>query len=267
MKLGAYLFVAGATAAFSFAACGFPAIGYSDAGNTNSSTSTSGGMGGQTSGMGGFGGESGMGGEGGTGPECVYGDVGSCGPGNKCELLDEDAGPAGGVECIPAGMRPDFAACSTSSDCLDGAYCDRFNEVCQRVCAGGDCQPGQMCRPAVGPDQMFAKNVTVCSANCHPISGDPCSLLAGPVNCYDVEDVGWECVKSEGKAEGDPCAGASECGPGMGCFTTGGDFFCRQWCQNPEVGGNMTECGSGSACFKLPLPGAFHNGVEYGLCL
>ncbi len=270
MRFGAYFIIGGTAAALSFTACGFPAIGYTDASNSSSSSSaSSGGEGGQTSGMGGMDAVGGMGGEGGMGgfgPECVYGEVGSCGTGNKCELIDEDAGPAGGVTCIQAGDHPDYSVCATSSDCLDGAYCDRFNEVCQRVCSGGVCNSDQACVKALGPGGDFAVNVNVCTANCHPISTSPCSSFEGPTNCYLVSNTGWECTKSLNKVAGDDCQSASECGPGMGCIGSMNAGTCRYWCTNPLPMGNLNQCGSGSACFKLPVPGAFHNGVEYGYC-
>ena len=265
MRFGVYIIIAGTFASLTVAACGFPAIVYLD--------ETTGGAGGSGGGAAGDGGAAGMGGSGGQGgaggavADCAFDALGSCGPGEKCALLDEDAGPAGGTHCIPGPAGPPYSRCTHSDDCEMGLFCNRRYNVCQPVCqTSSQCKMGGSCYSPRGPAGKAVPGVKVCGANCVPDSGYPCKQDNGFVSCFRPMADTWECGSSNGIAKEKPCTQSRDCAIGQGCFGEV-DRVCRAWCTPASDTGVDASCPLSEKCYSVIPTAVFHDTTEFGLCL
>ncbi len=176
----------------------------------------------------------GSGGVGGVGT-CTLGDIGACGGGQKCTVVEIASGKIG---CGTAGPKMIWQKCTSDGDCADGLWCDQLLQTCKPFCtSAGQCMfdvQGE-CVAALKPDkQAIPGNVRHCISNCHPMNGLPCDVN-GNVTCVYIGSDGFDCARSEGKLAGSACTGSMNCAPGLVCAGTGNDKKCRKWCTPPTV--------------------------------
>jgi hypothetical protein len=258
MKLE-YVLVTSLGAALTLVAC-FPDITYRETDTGGGGSGNGSGSGGHTGGSSGSAGSGGVttssGGGGGAAP-CVLGELGACGGGSKCSVVDTGSGAVG---CVAAGDRAAWTRCFSDADCIEGTWCDAFTQVCHPICSGsGDCV-GQdaECVPAKAGATAIP-GLKMCTADCHPLNGQPCSDEHGPTSCYySVENVYWDCIRTQGFQSGTDCNTYTECARGLVCVDQDG---CTPWCIN--VGGLCNVVG---VCVPVN-PTVTYHGTEMGICI
>jgi hypothetical protein len=185
---------------------------------------------------------------------------GACGAGKKCSVIDPATGATG---CMGAGPRPAWASCLGDQNCVEGTYCT-VDGVCNPICSSaGDCTNGGWCVDAYAPDWVQVPGLTVCLADCQPLTGAPCDAAFGPVTCalWAQEDE-FTCYGSAGSSEGAACdPQVTECGAGLVCVDIE-PRVCRRWC-TPV--GQAANCVGGQTCWGYGPP-VVHDGTEYGYC-
>lgn len=205
-----------------------------------------------TAGGGGQGGEAtGGGGQGGAPEPCTLGDIGACGPGNKCTVISFNNQLTG---CIRAGNKGAWEQCDDDGACAEGLWCDTASrQVCRPICDGvTDCANDGRC-----VDSTQFAGLKLCTSNCHPIDATPCATSDG-VTCINGVD-SWDCVVSGGGGFDTMCASSSDCAPGLVCiFTAQMENRCKLYCS--PLGANPNCSGTCNAV------GAIHNGTEFGAC-
>jgi hypothetical protein len=254
MKL-AHALVIPLGAALAMAAC-FPDIVYR---SPEGGGGTGNGAGGQ--GAHGGGGSGGSGGSttsdgGGGGAPCVLGEIGACGAGSKCSVIDTGSGAVG---CVTAGSRPAWTGCFSDADCIEGTWCDGFTQVCHPVCNGSDDCSGleAECVPAKVGDDVIP-GLMMCTADCHPVDGQPCSDQHGATSCYySIEDSYWDCIRTQGFQTGTACSTYTECARGLVCVDVEG---CLPWCMNLN-----SICGGIYWCSAVN-PVVTYHGSNMGIC-
>lgn len=271
MRLHRRAALSGGAALLLYAACGFPDFQYQSSDGGSSSTSTSGGGGGQPpTGGGGQGGtgtggtSSGQAGQGGSGG-CALGDIGACGQGSKCTIVDTATGQIG---CGMAGPKQPWQKCNGDADCVDGSWCDLELLACKPFCSNaGDCvfNNGNFtgeCVPAKrGNGSPIGGSAKHCLSGCDPRSGAPCDTT-GSVTCIYVGSGNFDCAVSQNTVEGFACNSDPACAPGLVCVGPPNDAYCRRWCSPPEL--FSSDC-SLASCNSLN-PQIFYEGAEYGVC-
>jgi hypothetical protein len=197
-----------------------------------------------------------QGGSGGQGP-CTPGDVGACGAGMKCSVLNVSTGEVG---CVAAGPRSAFARCDADTNCVDGTWCDIPGKVCLPICqALSDCANGGQCIGPADANMMPVMGVKVCLANCNLISGAPCDQSFGPVTCLPPQPgSASSCWQSNGVAVGQSCTDPADCEVGAICAGT--PPSCLLWC-TPL--GQAPQCSAAQQCADV---GVTANGMDYGVC-
>jgi hypothetical protein len=222
---------------------------------------TSTGAGGATTGPGG-------GGAGGDEDACVLGELGSCGSGSKCSVVDPVSGE---VACVTAGAIGPWATCNVDTDCVELTYCDSLTGVCKPLCDSEDDCPGDgRCVQAHVSLGEPITGLSLCTAGCQPLTGDPCAVASGDVACIahnpgdDVTSL--DCAASGGAPEDAVCSAQtaassrSDCDNGLMCVLAGNQQLCKRWCSSP---GSQAECDPGETCSDA---GVSHMGTPYGVC-
>lgn len=212
----------------------------------------------------------GSGAQAGAPPACEVGELGSCGGGKKCAVVDPFSGE---TDCVTAGAGGPWSACELDTDCQELTLCDALTGVCKPLCdSEDDCAGEGRCVPAVLGIGEPIGGLTICTAGCQPLTGAPCDVALGEVACvaHNPGDgtPALDCVASGGAPEDAPCTQQSavssrtECAQGLSCaFVTGaGSAFCKRWCSAP---GAQAECDAGETCVDAGLT---HMGTAYGIC-
>jgi len=267
MRLRGAVAVGVAVALLSYVACGFPDFQYETQGGGGTTASGAGG-GGHTSSGGGIGGSgagsssNGQAGQG--GGDCALGDIGACGSGSKCTVVDLGSGQVG---CGMAGPKQLWQKCGSDGDCADGSWCDLEWLVCKPFCnnvndcvfGGGDFT-GECVAAAQADHTPLPGSAKTCVPNCDPKTAAPCDTN-GSVTCIYVGSGNFDCALSQNLAEGTACGPDSDCAPGLACVGPQGNRYCYAWCSPPGYTG---ECGIW-ACNGLN-PKISYEGEEYGVC-
>lgn len=219
-------------------------------------------------GQGGQGAQGGQGGAGLTGP-CPLGELGACGSTHKCAVIDLGTGETG---CIPAGDHPPWSRCAADTDCVDGTWCELLTLVCKPICTDpGPCPGDGQCVEALVEMGTTIPGMSVCTADCHPISSEPCNQAFGTVACHVVGTplgVATDCAAGGNGTDGDVCTRqepddfTTECAAGFVCVGSGTDWHCRQWCAPP---GGQAQCTAPDTCISFG-GSVQHQGIEYGFC-
>jgi hypothetical protein len=234
-----------------YTACGYPDFRFVDntsdggGGNTTTTAPTT-----STNASGGTGGN----------PGCNLGQVGVCGDGMKCTVINPDTGEIG---CHGAGPRGAYSRCEDDLECVDGTFCDLQLRTCKPFCqSGNDCEMGAQCYPAAKAGGGDVPGLKLCTAHCHPTNGGPCDSTNGPVTCYyDVTRAEFDCAATINLQELASCDLATDCATGLGCVGSAGNGVCRMWCTPIN-----------SACPFFPEicnalnPAVMYAGQEYGVC-
>lgn len=204
------------------------------------------------------------GGSGGSGP-CTLGEPGSCGSGQKCSVVDPVVGT---VACVTAGAGAAWDPCTVDADCAEQTYCDALTGICKPLCFdAADCPAEGRCVPAVISLGEPIAGLSLCTAACHPLSGEPCSDGAACVAHNPGDDVtALDCVAAGAANEDAACAtqtatsSRSDCMPGLMCVVVGGQPSCKRWCTSP---GTQAECEAGETCTDA---GVSHMSAAFGVC-
>lgn len=184
----------------------------------------------------------------GVAPQC------GCSEGKTCDVVDSD----GNARCVKAGKTPmghpctSTAACATGMTCIFGtchAFCNNPGDSCS-LAGTGACVQVKTTEGAPVP------NLAVCRVACAP--HDPASC--GGALCIIDQDGNTECQSGGSRKEGEACSPEEECGPGLGCVTSGEKSTCRRWCRLAE-----DDCGPEHACTGFS-PEVLVRGEPYGAC-
>lgn len=204
----------------------------------------------------------GEGGAGGVLPtDCTLFSTGECGPGRKCSIVDPVTGEAG---CVDAGTHPPWSKCDVDTDCGEGFFCPEVWGTCHPICQdSSDCggMPRQ-CLPTFTADGPIP-NFGVCTANCHPVTGLPCSSDRGVVNCVPRNGGLLDCAASGGVMFGQSCETSNDCRLGLVCLD--GTNACTFWCAPPDFTENGICPGDAPYCDPTD-PDVTHEGITYGVC-
>lgn len=153
----------------------------------------------------------------------------SCGEGQACDVVDFIASTVG---CRPAGTTPAYAACTVSLPlCAAGSTCIGLSQdalachpFCDTQAASETCPEDGVCLlsyPVVGG---VSAGLCFKSDDCELTSASTCGAGSG---CYAFDTSGKTfCLPAGTRSEGAACSDASECKPGLGCFSAS----CRRWC-------------------------------------
>jgi hypothetical protein len=190
-------------------------------------------------------------------------------------------------ECIAGGTGGPGAVCTTNADCMPGTQCFNYTNtgcsvhVCLRFCNGNaDCAafgasgggPGSFCEgPVMCPSFLTAYHT--CTFNCDPRAiaaathgGCPTGLAC--VMPAAMDQVDCACAEATRiKREGDTCASAADCAPGLICNQMTGTKICRPICRcDANAAGTCTapagDCPTaGTTCHAVT------NNTIYGICL
>lgn len=184
----------------------------------------------------------------GVSPQC------GCEPGQTCDVVSVN----GSVRCVRAGETPMGHPCGSTADCAVGMTC--VFGTCHAYCSdpGQACsQPGTgACVQVVTTDGDDIPNFAVCRVACEP--HDPASC--GGASCIIDIEGNTECQTGGSRAEGETCSPEEQCGPGLGCITSGDESTCRRWCRLGD-----DDCGPGESCIGFS-PEVLVRGVPYGSC-
>lgn len=250
----------GATLAAGAAACGYPTFKYgtsgaggqgsggSGGGTTSSTTSSTSSTTTSSSSSSGF-------------PAMcrLLGHADDCPSGHRCTIADEQTGH---THCVPLAsqvMAP-YEACLDDSACPAGTWCDWRTATCTPFCdSPADCAgTGGECVSAKTSGLKSIPGVTVCTANCDPVS--PTSCGPGAACNYDSNAGSFDCYHSSDKSEGSTCE-FGECAPTLVCGSTS----CLVWCA-PAGADNDAQCGSFGYCEAFSNLVPQRDGVTYGYC-
>lgn len=208
----------------------------------------------------------------------------TCGPNMTCQI---DCTLRLG-ECTAGGTGGPGTTCTRNSDCIPGSQCFDYTstgcpvKVCLRFCntiaecaqpgADAGVNPGSLCE---GPVECsgFTTGYRTCTFGCDPRLA---AVSAGSTGCPtglsclivgDSDQVDCACPEATRiKHEGDDCARASDCAPGLVCDLMTGGGKCRPVCHCATQGGGCTvddnDCPTANTrC--VPLAGD----ALYGVCL
>jgi hypothetical protein len=248
MQLGRWLVAWGVGALLAYSACAFPDFQYEDSGEGGSG-GTSAGPTTTTSGGG--------------ASACTVGELGACGEGQKCTIVNMDTGEIG---CGLAGGRIAWDVCSTDGDCEDGTWCDLVLHACKPFCINADAcvftdEPGE-CIPALKTDMTpIPGTAKHCTAGCEPITANPC-VVNNDVTCVPTDN-GFDCARDGNIPAWSDCRTYEQCNASLVCGDDGLSMVCRPWCTPP---GPNNECPTTGECVQT-TPQLFWNGMEYGFCL
>ena len=190
-------------------------------------------------------------------------------------------------ECVPGGAGAPGATCTSNADCMPGTQCFNYMstgcnvKLCLRFCNGNaDCAafgqggggPGSFCE---GPVQCptFLTAYHTCTFNCDPRAmaaatrgGCPTGLAC--VMPAAMDQVDCACPEAtRTKLEGQACAQAADCAPGLICNQMSGTKTCRPICRC-DANASGTCMATTNDC---PTAGttcrAVTNNTIYGICL
>jgi len=201
------------------------------------------------------------GGSGGGSTTChVLQDAADCGPRERCTIVDATTGTTGCVAVVTPSLAPYDACLGGDANCPAGTWCDRRTFVCMPFCqSAADCG-GNDCVAAHNPaGNTVPGGISVCTANCDPVSAAPCG--AGATCTYDALVVGgFDCFSTMGYASGHFCMHLNDCAPGLVCAGTS----CARWC-HPASTTSSADCGF-AACTAFTNLMPTYGGATYGYC-
>lgn len=194
---------------------------------------------------------------------CTLGEIGACGEGSKCTVVNVDSGDVG---CGLAGPRMAWQTCNADSDCVDPTWCDRLYSVCKPFCDSAaactdDNFNGQCV--ALRKDAMteIPGGARHCTADCHPKSSMPCDSSDFVTCIYTGQ--GFDCARSQNLQQTAACRVSADCKAGLVCVTVSGQSNCEEWCTpSDDFSG---DCGGVGYCYPLN-PAVTYHGIEYGSC-
>jgi hypothetical protein len=194
---------------------------------------------------------------------CTLGVIGACGEGQKCTIVDIEAGAIG---CGIAGAKPPWDKCNTDPDCADGTWCDLWLGACKPFCVSAescvfDSMQGEcvVAKRSDGVTSIPGPDAKHCTSDCEPRSAAPC--LSGVTCIYTGADGGFDCAKSDGVAIWQDCTADPQCAAGLVCDT--GRGLCAPWCTPP---GTNPACPDFNTCLET-TPEVYWQNQEYGFCL
>jgi hypothetical protein len=190
----------------------------------------------------------------GVSPQC------GCAPTETCDIVDT----YGTAKCVPAGDARMGHPCETTDGCALGltcifgichAFCDDPTTTCSQPGTGSCVQ----IKSTSGDD---VPNLAICRIECD--LADPMSCggtTSAGVGVCRVDDKGeTECQSGGTQKENETCSPTEECGPGLGCTSSGSKSTCKRWCR---VG--QDDCGAGKKCNGF-APEVRVRDVVYGAC-
>jgi hypothetical protein len=248
VQLGRWLIAFSGLTLAGYSACAFPDFQFDDVSSERSSGSGQTGV--VTSGGGGAG-------------VCSLGEIGACGEGQKCTVVDLETGQVG---CALAGSRTLWDKCTTDADCADGSWCDLVLFACKPFCANVDScvfggMPGECIPLRKGDSTEVPGGAKHCTSGCEPIEPSIC-LAASGVSCVITEH-GFDCAKHGGIPAFQACMSDPACMPGLVCGDDGVNKLCRPWCTPP---GDNPNCPDFNNCLPT-TPQVYWQAAEYGFCL
>jgi hypothetical protein len=191
-------------------------------------------------------------------------------------------------ECITGGTGGPGTTCNTNADCMPGTQCFNYAstgcavKLCLRFCnANPDCVafgaggggPGSVCEGPVQCPSFLTAHHT-CTFNCDPrfamaASRGGCPTGLACVMPAAMDQVDCACpAATRTKGEGDACASAAECAPGLICNQMSGSLTCRPICRCNANGSGVCTATTPNDC---PTAGttcrAVTNNTIYGICL
>jgi hypothetical protein len=225
-------------------------------------------------------------------PQAVDGGVTTCMATQTCQVdcvPPMNAAPRN--ECIAGGTGGPGTVCNTNADCMPGTQCFNYAntgcgvKVCLRFCNGtADCAafgaggagPGSFCEgPVMCPNFLTAYHT--CTFNCDPRAaaaatrgGCPSGPMAGLVCVMPeaMDQVDCACAETtRTKHEGDACAAAADCAPGLLCNQMSGSKTCRAICRCDANAAGACTAPPGDCPTTGTTCRAVTNNKIYGICL
>jgi hypothetical protein len=191
-------------------------------------------------------------------------------------------------ECIAGGTGAPGTICASNANCMPGTQCFNYSntgcavKVCLRFCSGNaDCAafgaggggPGSVCEgPVMCPAFLTAYHT--CTFNCDPravaaANGGGCPVGLTCLMPAAMDQVDCSCAGStRTKREGETCAAASDCMPGLICNQMSGTRTCRPICRcDANASGTCTATASNDCPTAGTTCRAVTNNTIYGICL
>ena len=168
---------------------------------------------------------------------CNYQTNEGCGPNQTC--FPAVSGGAATPACATAGAGKDGVACTTLSDCAPGYMCALGENVCRKLCCGGDWSvcpdPDQRCLQKLSIKEANGASVATGAMVCVPVNDcDPLTPASCPTptkSCQIIDGTGAVACVNEGQGEqGESCP----CKGGYLCVASA----CRRLCKAVEGGGD-----------------------------
>ncbi len=197
-------------------------------------------------------------GSGGSGTSCHLLGASGCGAGQRCTIVDANTGATG---CVAQAAKPlgPYDSCDTDTRCPASTWCDGRTGVCMPFCqSAADCHQNDCVAAYDVSQKTVPGGVSVCVADCDPVSAAPCGH--GATCSYDPTVGSMDCFSSPELAVGDPCMYLNDCGPGSVCV---GDT-CQMWCA--PVNASSPDC-NGGECGMFTNLTPMYKMQTYGSCL
>jgi hypothetical protein len=220
-------------------------------------------------------------------PQSTAAGVTTCTGTQTCQVCGAATNPTPRNECVLGGSGAPGVACNTNADCQPGTQCFNYAnlgcnvKLCLRFCNGNaDCAafgatgggPGSVCEGPVKCPNGFLTAYHTCTFSCDPratkaATGGGCPSGLACVMPAAMDQVDCTCPEAtRTKREGDACASAAECAPGLICNQMSGSKTCRSICRcDANTAGACTavnDCPTANTTCR-----AVTNNTIYGVCL
>ncbi len=208
---------------------------------------------------------------------------GAC-PDTPCKLTSPQCGCPSGqacsvyntvVSCLTAGTAGPTQLCGGTNDCAAGLLCVASGSstsspgICETFCeTDADCTaPGGLCVVQLSDGSGGAiPDVTLCTDNCNPFTNAGCAA-AGTSCQVGQEPTGQMrpltlCAAAGTLGKGMACDPTNnQCAPTFGCFSTGAQNKCYQYCDvaNPS-------CATCTGIEDMALQPVYIGNKQVGIC-
>lgn len=186
--------------------------------------------------------------------------------------------------CTASGDAPHGSVCASDADCAPGTQCIDYGasgcavKVCRHFCAE-DVNCPQPLQANIGKNTCtlpfscsdVAPPYHTCTLACDPTAGaqaNGTTTCPAGLACLLLASDNADCAcppKTQIKAEGATCAGATDCAPGLACHLEGASQVCRPLCRC--YADAMTCRAPTDDCPMKTHCTPFGDGIVYGVCV